>query len=157
MRQFDAPGADMLSAIESLSRCKSHCSPLAVGDRAADFAFDLDHFGAHRGQDPGRDRPRQHPGKIEYSYSLQRQIGHLSITLSARRAANASASNCKFVVENLRRMLTQQRRTPINPPWRGVENTRCTWIAKVAPEFGMLDLDEVAAGGELLVVEQLLG
>src|SRR5580658_4150156 len=54
-------------------------------------------------------------------------------------------------------MLTDQRRAPRDAPRRAVEKIRRARVAKFAVELGMLDLDEVAALDELLVVEQRFG
>src|SRR5208282_4642424 len=54
-------------------------------------------------------------------------------------------------------MLSHQRRAPRYAPRGAIEKIRRARIAELAAELGMLDLDEVAALRELVVVEQRLG
>src|SRR5208283_5765865 len=54
-------------------------------------------------------------------------------------------------------MLSHQRRAPRYAPRRAIEKIRRARVAELAAELGMLDLDEVATLGQLLVVEQRLG
>src|SRR5271170_8049496 len=63
----------------------------------------------------------------------------------------------EIVAKNFRRMLTYNRRPPVDSPWRAAELVGCAGIPKCAAKLGMLNFGKVAAIEQLLIVEKFLG